>query len=105
MFEKVFTLKKFKNSYRLNNDSIISLSGPFGIGVAAADYYTNSSNLCGIYSIKMYVDEVLKYDLKFDELDFDNNHQINIPKILMLTKNIDIKYTNFLFIPIMSLNL
>lgn len=78
--EKVFTLKKFKNSYRLNNDSIISLSGPFGIGVAAADYYTNSSNLCGIYSIKMYVDEVLKYDLKFDELDFDNNHQINIHK-------------------------
>ncbi len=78
--EKVFTLKKFKNSYRINNDSIISLSGPFGIGVAAADYYTNSSNLCGIYSIKMYVDEVLKYDLKFDELDFDNNHQINIHK-------------------------
>ena len=78
--EKVFTLKKFKNSYRLNNDSIISLSGPFGIGVAAADYYTNSTNLCGIYSIKMYVDEVLKYDLKFDELDFDNNHQINIHK-------------------------
>ncbi len=78
--EKVFTLKKFKNGYRLNNDSIISLSGPFGIGVAAADYYTNSSNLCGIYSIKMYVDEVLKYDLKFDELDFDNNHQINIHK-------------------------
>ena len=28
----------------------------------------------------MYVDEVLKYDLKFDELDFDNNHQINIHK-------------------------
>ena len=78
--EKVFTLKKFKNSYRLNNDSIISLPGPFVIGVAAADYYTNSSNLCGIYSIKMYVDEVLKYDLKFDELDFDNNHQINIHK-------------------------
>ena len=78
--EKVFTLKKFKNSYRINNDSIISLSGPFGIGVAAADYYTNSTNLCGIYSIKMYVDEVLKYDLKFDELDFDNNHQINIHK-------------------------
>ncbi len=78
--EKVITLKKFKNSYRINNDSIISLSGPFGIGVAAADYYTNSSNLCGIYSIKMYVDEVLKYDLKFDELDFDNNHQINIHK-------------------------
>ena len=78
--EKVFSLKKFKNSYRLNNDSIIYVSGPFGIGVAAADYYTNSSNLCGIYSIKMYVDEVLKYDLKFDELDFDNNHQINIHK-------------------------
>ena len=95
MFGKSIYIKKFKNSYLLNEDSIISLSGPFVFGVAAADYYTNSSNLCGIYSIKMYVDEVLKYDLKFDELDFDNNHQINIHKDYINTKNIDIKYTNF----------
>ena len=50
------------------------------MGIAAADYYNNTNNSCGIYSIKMYVDEVLKYNLKFDELDFDNNHQINIHK-------------------------
>ena len=50
------------------------------MGIAATDYYNNTNNSCGIYSIKMYVDEVLKYNLKFDELDFDNNHQINIHK-------------------------
>ena len=78
--EELFSLKKINHSYQLKYDSIILISGPIGIGISAADYYNNTNNLCGIYSIKMYVDEVLKYNLKFDELDFDNNHQINIHK-------------------------
>ena len=78
--ETYFSLKKRKHLYHLINDSIISISGSFGLGIMASDYYNNSSNRCGIYSIKMLVDNQVKYELKFDELDFETNRQINIHK-------------------------
>lgn len=78
--ETYFSLKKWNQSYHLNNDSIISISGSFGLGIMAFDYYNNSSNRCGVYSIKMLVDNQKKYELKFNELDFETNRQINIHK-------------------------
>ena len=36
----------------------------------------------------MLVDEVLKYELKFDELDFETNRQINIHKDYEIYKSI-----------------
>ena len=78
--ETYFSLKKWKQSYHLIKDSIISISGSFGLGIMASDYYNNSSNSCGVYSIKMLVDHQMKYELKFDELDFETNRQINIHK-------------------------
>ena len=41
------------------------------MGINTSDFYNNSSNPCGIYSLKLFVDGLLKYDLKLDELDFD----------------------------------
>ena len=78
--EAYFSLKKLNQSYELKYDSVISTSGLFGIGLMASDYYDNSSSRCGIYSIKMSVDNKLKYEVKFDELDFETNRQINIHK-------------------------
>ena len=78
--ENYFSIIKLDKSYQLNNDSIISISGSFGLGIMASDYYNNSSNRCGIYSIKMLVDNQIKYELKFNKLDFETNKQINIHK-------------------------
>ena len=65
------TIKKNQN-YHLKYDSIIYLDGLSGFGLKSSDYYDNSSNRCGVYSINMYVDQKLKYQLKFDEIDFNN---------------------------------
>ena len=73
-------VKKYKDEYQLKYDSIISVNGPIGMGVNTSDFYNNSSNPCGIYSLKLFVDGLLKYDLKLDELDFDINDQVNIHK-------------------------
>ena len=85
--ETYFLLKKWNQSYHLNNDSIISISGSFGLGIMASDYYNNSSNRCGVYSIKMLVDNQKKYELKFNELDFETNRQINIHKDYKIYKS------------------
>ena len=73
------TIKKNQN-YHLKYDSIIYLDGLSGFGLKSSDYYNNSSNRCGVYSINMYVDKQLKYQLKFDEIDFETNRQTNIHK-------------------------
>ena len=73
------TLKKSQN-YHLKYDSIIYLNGLSGFGLKSTDYYDNSSNRCGVYSINMYIDQQLKYQLKFDEIDFETNIQTNIHK-------------------------
>ena len=85
--ETYFSLKKWNQLYHLNKDSIISISGSFGLGIMASDYYNNSSTRCGIYSIKMLVDNEMKYELKFNELDFETNRQINIHKDFESYKN------------------
>ena len=62
-------------------DSVISLKkGFFAFGIKAFDNYDNSNNKCGIYSIEMLVDGQLKYELFFDEIDFETNREINIHK-------------------------
>ena len=38
------------------------------------------SNRCGVYSAKMYIDKQLKYQLKFNKIDFETNRQTNIHK-------------------------
>ena len=73
------TIKKNQN-YHLKYDSIIYLNGLSGFGLKSTDYYDNSSNRCGVYSINMYIDQQLKYQLKFDEIDFETNRQTNIHK-------------------------
>ena len=73
------TIKKSQN-YHLKYDSIIYLNGLSGFGLKSTDYYDNSSNRCGVYSINMYIDQQLKYQLKFDEIDFETNRQTNIHK-------------------------
>lgn len=73
------TIKK-NQKYHLKYDSIIYLNGLSGFGLKSTDYYDNSSNRCGVYSINMYIDQQLKYQLKFDEIDFETNRQTNIHK-------------------------
>ena len=79
-FEKDFLIVKKNQQYRLQYDSIIYLDGLSGLGLKSSDYYDNSSNRCGVYSIDMYIDEQLKYQLKFNEIDFETNRQTNIHK-------------------------
>ena len=79
---KPSSFKAIKNNgiFILDQVSKITFSGPFGVGVDVVDYFDNSSNKCGVYSIKMYLDNQLKFSQKMDKLDFSTNRDINIHK-------------------------
>ena len=79
-FEKDFLTIKKNQHYHLKYDSIIYIDGLSGFGLKSSDYYDKSSNRCGVYSIKMYIDKQLKYQLKFNKIDFETNRQTNIHK-------------------------
>ena len=78
--EKDYSTIKKNQQYHLKYDSIIYLTGLSGFGLKSSDYYNNTSNRCGVYSVNMYIDNDLKYQLKLDEIDFETNRQINIHK-------------------------
>lgn len=71
---------KTGNSFHLKDESLINVSGPFGIGVDVVDFFDNSYNKCGIYSIELYLDDVLKFSQSMNKLDFSTNRDINIHK-------------------------
>lgn len=78
--ETNFPLKKIKGDYYLQTDSVIRVNGKFGIGVSALDYYDNSHSKFGIYAIKVWLDDQLKFKQEINELDFSTSKQINIHK-------------------------
>ena len=55
----------------------INGSGPLGIGVEVFDYLDGVSNRCGIYTLKLFVDEELVYHHEMDEFSFSETRYIN----------------------------
>ncbi len=53
------------------------VNGRIGFGIEAFDYLNGSRNRCGIYSIKMLIDGVLKYKWKMDQFMFSESRYIN----------------------------
>ncbi len=78
--DQEFKLKKNANTYQLLNDSIIRISGQFGLGVSTVDYYNKTYNKCGIYAMQVFIDQELIFDEKINELDFETSKNINVYK-------------------------
>jgi hypothetical protein len=73
-------LIKKDNIFQLKTSSEIKVSGIFGVGLDVIDFFDNSNNKCGVFSIEMYLDGVLKFSQSMRELDFSTNRDINIHK-------------------------
>lgn len=77
---KVFKIIKKESGFQLKTDAIIKVNGVFGVGIDAIDFFDNSYNKCGVYSVEMYLDDVLKFKQLMKKLDFSTNRDINIHK-------------------------
>ena len=78
--EKRVQLIKTKENYVTQKSLPLKVNGSLGIGLSVIDKYDLAHNRCGIYSIKVWLDDKLIFSQKMDVLDFSYNKQINIHK-------------------------
>ncbi len=64
-------------SYRVRSGQEIQVYGAFGISVHTLDYLNGAPNKCGVYDLKLTVNEQLVCHTVFDELDFSTVRHIN----------------------------
>lgn len=64
--------------YKVISDGYIEAFGKVGIGVEVNDFqFPMSKNDLGIYQLQIFVDNILKYEFKFDEFSFDDTRMVN----------------------------
>ena len=78
--EKRIQLIKTKENYITQKNIPVKVNGLLGIGLSVIDKYDLAHNKCGVYSIKVWLDDKLIFFQKMDVLDFSYNKQINIHK-------------------------
>lgn len=74
-----FKLRNKNENFYLSKDTII-LKGRVGFGLDMVDFIPGSWNRCGLYSMRMYVNNDLFYYLKMDRFSFKNSSSINLLK-------------------------
>ncbi len=72
-FETVLT----GNTYQLKIKQPIQVSGKIGFGIQAIDLLDGSPNKCGIYSLKLTIDDALIYSFSMNDLVLDESKYIN----------------------------
>ena len=72
-----FEIIKTPNGYQLKVNQPISVFGNIGFGVQAVDLLDGSANKCGIYSIRLIVDDQLIYSFTMDDVVIDESRYIN----------------------------
>jgi hypothetical protein len=65
------------NAYQLKVKQIIQVSGKIGFGIQSIDLLDGSPNKCGIYSIKLTIDNELIYSFTMDDLVINESRYVN----------------------------
>ena len=63
--------------YLLETGDTIPANGMTGFGIEAFDYLNGAHNRCGIYRIRMLVDDEMKYEWKMDRFSFSQARYVN----------------------------
>jgi hypothetical protein len=72
----IFNLDREKSNYFLKGKPVITVSDTVGVVAHVNDYLNNTHNRCGVYELKMFVNNKLFYHLKMDDLSFAENRYI-----------------------------
>jgi hypothetical protein len=66
-----------QGNYGLMDQAIPQVTGPIGFGIRAYDFLDGSPNWCGLYTVKLYVDNTLVYHHQMDGFSFYETRYIN----------------------------
>ena len=75
--KKSFPVVFYDGKYHIQNNPEIPVFGEVGFAVQANDYFDNSWNKCGIYSIELFIDNELYFASQLDKFSFDETRYIN----------------------------
>lgn len=75
--EQIFQTDKTRGNCKLVHTGPVILSGKVGFAIHTNDQLSGTSNICGVYRVKMLVDGKLYYEHVFDRLSFDEKRGIN----------------------------
>lgn len=70
LVKQSFPLVYYDGKYHLKGRRSIGGNGLMGVGIDAIDYLSGSWSKCGVYEIKLFVDDTLYYYMKLDDLDY-----------------------------------
>ncbi|MFQ5824196.1 MAG: M23 family metallopeptidase [bacterium] len=70
--------------YLLNET--ISIWGNVGLAISCYDKSSNSINRYGIYSLKLFIDENLRFQYKYDKFSFQNNRMVELERDYRLAR-------------------
>lgn len=65
------------NNYQLKLNKAIPVHGEIGFGIQSVDLLDGSPNKCGIYSIRLLVDNRIIYSFKMDDLVMNESKYVN----------------------------
>lgn len=64
----------------------VSIWGNVGLAISCYDKGSNSFNRYGIYSLKLYVDDILRFQLKYDKFSFRYNQMVDLERDYRLAR-------------------
>lgn len=72
-----FMVKTGKNSYELENDTVINVFGKIAFGLRAYDRMNHTKNKNGVFMERLLLDSLPVFDIRMDELSFYTLRYIN----------------------------
>jgi len=72
-----FPVTYFNTTFHIKGNSSIKLSGSIGFAIQCYDYLDNTWGKCGIYQLKLKINDSLITKFQFDEFSFDESRYIN----------------------------
>ena len=75
--DKGFAIQGTTGNYTLTAAAPIKASGILSFGIAALDRFSNATNPCGIYGMKVKVNGVIIHEQRLDKVSFDQKRMVN----------------------------
>jgi len=75
--KKSFSVETGNGSYHIKGNPIIPVYGQIGFAIQTNDFFDESHNRCGVYSIQLKFDGELYYSFKMDRFSFAETRYIN----------------------------
>lgn len=76
-YKKSFPVVFYDNAYHLSHNPIIPVYGKIGFAIQTNDFFDESYNKCGVYSIQLKINDELYFSSKTDRFAFHETRYIN----------------------------